>query len=153
MNIRIAGWEEDHDLIRHIRITVFCREQSIPEELDFDGLDPECYHSLAFARSGEPIGTGRMQKDGHLGRIAVLKQWRKQGVGRALVDFLAEIAKAEGLFQVYLNAQMQAVPFYEELGFCPESSTFYEAGIEHCRMTKKFEAREGLKGSQSPGRK
>ncbi|MBW1702960.1 MAG: GNAT family N-acetyltransferase [Deltaproteobacteria bacterium] len=106
MDVRIASWEEDYDLIRLVRITVFCQEQSIPQDLDFDGLDPECRHVLAFTNSGEPIGTARMQKDGHLGRIAVLKEWRKHGVGKALVESLIAVAKDEGLHQVYLNAQV-----------------------------------------------
>jgi predicted GNAT family N-acyltransferase len=138
MDIRTASWEEDYDLIRHVRISVFCREQSIPQELDFDGLDPECRHVLAFTNSGEPIGTARMQKDGHLGRIAVLKEWRKHGVGKALVESLVGVAKSEGLLQVYLNAQVHAVPFYKELGFRPEGEAFLEAGIEHYKMTRKF---------------
>jgi predicted GNAT family N-acyltransferase len=148
MDVRTATWEEGYDLIRLVRITVFCGEQSIPEELDFDGLDPECKHVLAFTNSGEPIGTARMQKDGHLGRIAVLKEWRKHGVGKALVNSLISVAKAEGLSQVYLNAQVHAVPFYEELGFMTEGKAFYEAGIEHYRMTRKFGVSEpiGIQG-------
>jgi len=54
MDVRIARWEEDYDLIRLVRITVFCQEQSIPQDIDFDGLDPECRHVLAFTNSGEP---------------------------------------------------------------------------------------------------
>jgi predicted GNAT family N-acyltransferase len=153
MHVRVASWEEDYDCIRLVRMAVFCREQSIPQEIDFDGLDPGCRHVLAFTNSGEPIGTARMQKDGHLGRIAVLKEWRNRGVGKALVTALITAARDEGLSQVYLNAQVHAVPFYEELGFRSEGEAFYEAGIEHCRMTKKFEVSEVLKGFQSPGRK
>lgn len=138
MDVRVASWEEDHEFIRLVRMAVFCREQSIPQELDFDGLDPECRHVLAFANSGEPIGTARMQSDGHLGRIAVLKDRRKQGIGKALVESLIAVAKDEGLPQVYLNAQVHAVPFYEELGFRAEGEAFLEAGIEHYRMTRKF---------------
>jgi len=92
---------------------------------------------LAFTNSGEPIGTARMQKDGHLGRIAVLKEWRKHGVGKVLVESLIAVAIAEGLPRVYLNAQVHAMPFYEELGFRPEGGAFLEAGMEHYRMTKK----------------
>ena len=138
VDVRIANWKDDYDFIRFVRITVFCQEQSIPEELDFDGLDPECRHVLAFTNESEPIGTARMQRDGHLGRIAVLKEWRKQGVGTALVESLIAIAEAEGLPQVYLNAQVNAVPFYKQLVFAAEGEPFYEAGIKHYRMTRKL---------------
>jgi len=134
IEIRIATWDEDRDCIHSVRCDVFCREQAIAEEIVFDGLDGECGHALAFAGSGEPIGTGRVQKDGHLGRIAVLEKWRNRGVGTALTRALIAAAADEGAAEVYLNAQVSAVRFYEKLGFRAEGAPFFEAGIEHYRM-------------------
>ncbi|MBL7176635.1 MAG: GNAT family N-acetyltransferase [Desulfobacteraceae bacterium] len=72
-----ATWQDDSEMIYAVRKIVFVEEQGISEELDFDGLDPECWHVLAYASQSEPIGTARMQKDGHIGRIAVLEDWRR----------------------------------------------------------------------------
>jgi predicted GNAT family N-acyltransferase len=138
--VRLATWERDRDAISAVRNAVFAREQGIPQELDFDGTDPTCWHVLAFEPGGQAIGTGRLQKDGRIGRVAVLKDWRRHGVGRALMEGLIRIAAAEGLSEVYLHSQAHAVRFYEKLGFRTEGDAFLEAGIEHYTMIKRFEA-------------
>lgn len=131
--IRTATWAEDGEVIQSVRSDVFVREQAIPAELDFDGADPVCLHVLAFV-GDEAIGTGRMAPDGHIGRVAVLKNWRRQRVGSALVDLLVSMARDRGLKTVYLNSQRSAAGFYEALGFAEAGDTFFEAGIEHVRM-------------------
>jgi len=132
-SVRAATWAEDGDVIRSVRQDVFIREQAIPRELDFDGTDPMCVHALAFA-GDEAVGTGRMSADGRIGRIAVIKRWRRQRIGSALVSCLAGIAGQRGLECVYLNSQKSAVGFYEAIGFVGAGEPFTEAGIEHIRM-------------------
>jgi predicted GNAT family N-acyltransferase len=90
-----------------------------------------------------------MQADGHLGRIAVLKAWRGRGVGSALVRFFVDTAKQKGLGRVYLNAQLPAVGFYENLGFRKVGGVFMDAGIRHIRMEMEFDPRAGQASSGS----
>ena len=66
-----------------------------------------------------PIGCGRLLPDGHIGRMAVLSDWRGQGVGAALLVRLIELARERGDARVLLNAQTQAMPFYARYGFAP----------------------------------
>ncbi len=106
----------------------------MPEELDLDGLDPECLHVLAWNEQGRPIGTARMQEDGKIGRMAVLKPWRGRGVGRALLQALLSEARSRGLTSVYLAAQIQAIGFYEKHGFQATGDIFLDAGIPHRSM-------------------
>ena len=68
---------------------------------------------------GVPIGCGRLLPDGHIGRVAVMSDWRGQGVGAALLVRLIDLAKARGDKRVLLNAQTQAMPFYARYGFAP----------------------------------
>jgi predicted GNAT family N-acyltransferase len=136
--IKAATWSEHERAIRSVRHTVFVVEQRVPEELDFDGVDPTCCHALAFS-GNKVVGTGRVQTDGHIGRVAVLKAWRGQGIGSALVEFLADAAKRKGLSRLYLNAQVSAVEFYEKLGFQRTGNLFMEAGIEHIAMVRETE--------------
>jgi len=89
----------------------------VPEELDLGGLDQDCLHMLARNDQGQPIGTARMQANGKIGRMAVLKPWRGRGVGRALLRELLTEAQRRGLSQVYLAVQTQAIGFYEQHGF------------------------------------
>lgn len=136
LQIRLAGWEQDSAAIRSVRNTVFSDEQGISETLDFDGRDHECVHVLARIGDGEAIGTARMLPDGHVGRIAVHKEWRGQGVGTRITEYLMDVARERGFAEIYLHSQAQAAEFYTRLGFEARGQTFMEAGIEHVLMVR-----------------
>ena len=131
--IRDASWAEQQHEIRAIRLYVFVHELGVPEDRDFDGSDARCRHALAFI-GNEAVGTGRIKLDGHIGRIAVLKAWRNHKVGSAILQFLLDMAKQDGLAQVHLNSQSSAVGFYEKFGFTQVGDFFVDAGIDHIRM-------------------
>ena len=85
-------------------------------------------------RDGNPIGTGRLLPDGHIGRMAVLREWRGRGVGTALLRALMEEGRKQGFERLILAAQVQAMPFYEKEGFVAEGDVFDDAGIPHRNM-------------------
>jgi predicted GNAT family N-acyltransferase len=133
IHVRRADWPGELATLRAIRDEVFVREQAVPIELEWDEFDPVSQHVLAW--SGErAIGTGRLLPDGHIGRMAVLGEWRGRGVGSALLTALMEVARTSGLSRVELNAQLHAMPFYERHGFRAEGEEFLDAGILHRRM-------------------
>ena len=136
LKVSLAEWGDDSATIRGIRNAVFSIEQGISETLDFDGRDHECVHVLAHAGDGDAAGTARMLPDGHVGRIAVHKQWRGQGVGTRLVSYLTEVARERGFKEIHLHSQAQAADFYSRLGFEARGETFMEAGIEHVLMVR-----------------
>jgi predicted GNAT family N-acyltransferase len=117
-----------------IRMQVFVDEQDVPAEEELDGRDTACLHVLARDAEGAAIGTARMQRGGHIGRIAVSKPWRKRGVGSRLVAELLEVAREDGLASVDLDSQLQAIGFYERLGFVAGGGVFMDAGIPHRNM-------------------
>ncbi len=131
-----ADWEIDGAAIRRIREQVFIREQRLPAELAWDGLDADCVHLLAYDMDGHPIATARMQADGHIARMAVLAEWRAQGVGSALLLALLDLAAEHGLEEVFLDAQAQVAPFYHRHGFIADAEPFEEAGVPHLRMSR-----------------
>jgi predicted GNAT family N-acyltransferase len=133
-----ADWLKDNTTIRHIRYLVFVEEQKVPLELDFDGRDPGCVHVVAYDEKGVSVGTGRVQKDGKIGRMAVLREQRKKGVGRAMLERLVELAKELGCTEVYLDAQEAAMGFYVRNGFEAEGDVFIDAGIQHRRMRRRL---------------
>jgi len=137
--IRPVNWKAQRDQLHAIRRTVFIEEQNVPEELEWDEIDERCYHVLAFAADGTPIGTGRLLPDGHVGRMAVLKAWRGKGVGSAILKMLLDLARKEGLKSVRLHAQTHAAGFYARHGFKATGKEFMEAGIPHRAMTIKLE--------------
>ena len=125
-------------MIKHIRRTVFVNEQGVPEEIDFDGLDGPSTHWLAFDDSNIPIGTARMQKDGHFGRMAVLKHYRNNGVGKKIFESALTYAVEKKFPKVWLHSQITAVGFYKKFGFTEVGDVFLDAGIEHMLMTKEL---------------
>jgi predicted GNAT family N-acyltransferase len=135
-----ADYRRDYDEIRRIRFAVFVDEQRVPAEIEMDDRDAECAHVLAIvgdsAVGGSAVGTGRIDfdLDGKLGRMAVLAAYRRRGVATALTLRLHELAMQHGLASVWCHAQLQALPFYERLGYRRASDVFVEAGIDHVEM-------------------
>ena len=134
--VRIVEWAHDADKLRAVRLAVFVVEQNIPEELEWDEFDAVSVHAIAEDERGGPIGCGRLLPDGHIGRMAVISDWRGRGVGAALLVRLVELARARGDTRVLLNAQTQAMPFYARFGFAPVGAEYEEAGIPHWTMER-----------------
>lgn len=135
-----VDWQRAEVLIRAVRHTVFVRELGIPAELEWDGRDAECLHVLAVDARGATLGTARMQADGHIGRMAVLQDWRRQGVGSQLLLSLIGIAREMRLPSVWLTAQIAALPFYLKHQFIAEGEEYTEAGIVHRRTRRVLQA-------------
>ncbi len=136
--IRICDWDEARSEARRIRELVFVREQGVPLELEMDEWDSRCDHALAYGADGAGGGTGRLLPDGHIGRMAVLKDSRGQGAGAALLLALMEQARKHGHPCARLNAQVSAIGFYRRYGFCAEGTRFIEAGIPHIAMQHRL---------------
>ncbi len=122
-------------MIFAIRRTVFIIEQSVPEEIEIDGQDPAAQHVLAYL-DDRPVGTGRITPEGRIGRMAVLREARGQGVGTAMLEHLLDIARGLAVDKVCLSAQCPAVPFYARFGFSPTGAVYQEAGIDHRWMER-----------------
>jgi predicted GNAT family N-acyltransferase len=135
--VEIANWDRDRAILRSIREAVFVVEQNVPVELEWDGVDQDCVHVIAYAQDRSPVGTGRLLRDGHIGRLAVLAPWRGQGAGSSLLLKLVAIATARGTCPVALNSQTHALAFYERFGFVAEGEDFDDAGIPHRKMILK----------------
>ena len=132
--VRLASWQDDGPALHAIREAVFVHEQQVPVELEWDEFDASCLHLLALDSVGNPIGTARLLPDGHIGRMAVLREWRGRGVGSALLQRLLEEAKKQHLQQVIVNAQSYAAGFYTKFDFQTTGKEFIDAGIPHVRM-------------------
>lgn len=132
--VRQADWAQDKAGLRQVRTLVFVEEQGVPIELEWDEFDDVSVHAVAEDDAGNPIGTGRLLPDGHIGRMAVLAQWRQSGVGSALLAWLMAEGWRRGHPELRLNAQVSASKFYEKHGFIAHGDLFMEAGIPHVEM-------------------
>jgi len=134
---RIVDYDAYFNQIRSLREDVFCKEQGVSQDLEFDGLDSAAIHSIVFD-GGIVIGTGRMLSDGHIGRIAVKKQYRGKGIGKMIMQSLIDEAINMQFPEVWLSSQYHAKGFYEKLGFIEIGDIYLEANIDHIKMKKKF---------------
>ena len=133
-NIAVVDWSRHRKDLLAIRYTVFVGEQGVPIELERDEYDERALHLLVTDPDGQPIGTARMLPEGHVGRMAVLPSWRKQGIGSSMLRELIRIAGENGIDRLFLNAQCEAESFYRRFGFVAEGEVFADAGIAHRRM-------------------
>lgn len=136
--VRRADWIEDREALRRVRETVFVAEQKVPLEMEWDADDETALHALAEDAAGNPVGTGRLTGDGRIGRMAVMKEWRGSGVGAAILEWLTEAARSQGIRQIVLAAQVTAIGFYRRFGYTEEGGEFMDAGIPHRLMRRRL---------------
>jgi len=143
IRIELMPWDRARAEASPIRFRVFVEEQGVPRSIELDDLDAVCVHAIAYDDdpaasddAGTPIGTGRLLPDGHIGRMAVLEQWRRHGVGTMILNKLMEKAKERGHEEVRLSAQVHALDFYRRHGFQPLGEIYEEAGIPHRKMRR-----------------
>src|SRR5229473_4214386 len=133
--VSILAWDAALPLARPVRELVFVTEQKVPLELEWDEWDERSDHAVARDMKGRAIGTARLLPDGRIGRMAVLREWRRRGVGAALMRALLQQAREQSMSRVTLHAQTHAAGFYRRFGFNERGGEFWEAGIPHVEMT------------------
>ena len=125
-----------------IRNLVFCEEQKVSKKIEFDGLDQFCDHYLAKIND-LPIGTARVKEQTRgtfkIERMAVLKEYRKKGVGKAIIKkILKDYLNLSNINKLTLNSQIEAKDFYKKFGFVEVGEEFIEANIIHKKMMYNF---------------
>jgi predicted GNAT family N-acyltransferase len=138
VTVAAADYRVEYASIRQVRFAVFVDEQAVPASLEMDERDPECFHVLATTSDGKAVGTGRIDiaDGGRIGRMAVLPEFRGQGVGAAIIEALHEYALRRDCSDVWCHAQIAARRFYERCGYTAEGAVFEEAGIDHITMRR-----------------
>lgn len=136
-DIAIVSWSEKQAEITSVRRAVFVEEQNVPEDIDFDGSDTDFTHVLAWDINGLPVGTARINHKGRIGRMAVLKKYRRRGIGRKMIQALMDYGRKNSITNFHVSSQVTAVGFYEIMDFEPFGEEFIEAGITHINMKLK----------------
>jgi predicted GNAT family N-acyltransferase len=134
--IQIAHWDEAKSQVMPIRHEVFIKEQEVPVELEWDEFDQEALHAIV-KKDQEVIGTARLLIDNanaRIGRMAIQKEYREQGIGQKLLSILIQTAKEKGAQECILHAQTHAIAFYAKADFESNGPIFDEAGIPHVEM-------------------
>ncbi len=136
----ILASQPEFEQALQLRHKVFVEEQGVPPELERDEHDGQAHHAVAF-QGDRLLGTARLVADagrGKIGRVAVSRHSRGQGTGVELMRFLEQQAGQMQISELYLDAQLAVIGFYERLGYTAEGEIFLDAGIQHRRMRKKL---------------
>ena len=139
--IKTVDYLEEVQAIQSIRKQVFQKEQGVPQELEFDGLDRTAIHLLAYLEK-KPVGTARIrtvdEKTAKIERLAVLTTARRRGIGKQLMEKSIEIIANQHYQIIIVHAQEYIKNLYQQLGFAQVGNIFEEANIPHVKMIKKI---------------
>jgi predicted GNAT family N-acyltransferase len=134
ITVKLITSDAEYQEALSIRRKVFIQEQNVPEDIEIDEYEKTSEHFLLVV-AGLPAATGRLRiknKFIKFERIATLKDYRGQGLGKVLMEsMLAHAQKNYPTYTPYMHSQMDAVPFYEKLGWKSQGDIFFEANIPH----------------------
>ena len=119
-----------------VRQKVFVEEQGFVNE--FDDIDKNAFHIVIF-NVDTPVATGRLFEDEngwHIGRVAVLPEYRGHKLGERVMLGLEQKAMEIGVKSITLSAQVQASGFYEKLGYISLGDLHYDEHCPHVTMKK-----------------
>ncbi|WP_039047021.1 GNAT family N-acetyltransferase [Acinetobacter junii] len=125
---------------KFIRKQVFIIEQNIPEEEEWDDQDMISDHFVVYDQD-QPIATARLLQNNSVGRVAVLKAYRGQGIGRMIMLEIIRQAHQQDRKFLQLSSQVHAISFYEKLGFSIQGDAYDECGIPHIKMQLVIETK------------
>ena len=137
--VKIITPGEDFSAASAIRLSVFVKEQGVPQENEYDEYDKSAYHAVLF-ENNIPVACGRLyftdnDNIAHIGRVAVLKQYRRKGYATTVCGKLIDIAKSFRKTElITLDAQKYVVELYKKLGFKVVGKEFSEENIPHLKM-------------------
>ena len=120
-----------------IRHKVFVEEQNCPPEIEYEFEEISTHFLLKY--NNTPICTSRYRKTNEgikLERFAVLKEYRKKGIGHKILKYMLNDLK-DFMGLIYMHAQVDVIPFYEKMGFIKQGGKFEEAFIMHYKMILK----------------
>lgn len=136
--IETSRYDQHKRGIQHVRRQVFIEEQGIDPAEEWDEHDTDATFAIAVDANNHVIGTARLLSQGKIGRLAVLREYRRQGVATALLRHLLDLAKQRGYERIALSAQQSVMEFYLKQGFEPVGPPHVEVGLPHQNMQYVF---------------
>lgn len=138
--VQSGHWDKLEQDAKFIRKQVFIIEQNIPEEEEWDDQDMISDHFVVYDQD-QPIATARLLQNNSVGRVAVLKAYRGQGIGRMIMLEIIRQAHQQDRKFLQLSSQVHATSFYEKLGFSIQGDAYDECGIPHIKMQLVIETK------------
>lgn len=111
---------------------------NLPIGSEQDEYESVSFHSVAIDSSQQIIAVGRITPEsGNQMRIrymAVAAQFQHRGIGTMILQALLRYAQQQNIYMCWLNARLEAVPFYEKNGFTVVGDSETDLTIPHKRM-------------------
>ncbi|MFW1941145.1 GNAT family N-acetyltransferase [Acinetobacter junii] len=139
--VQSGHWDKLEQDAKFIRKQVFIIEQNIPEEEEWDDQDMISDHFVVYDQD-QPIATARLLQNNSVGRVAVLKTYRGQGIGHMIMLEIIRQAHQQDRTFLQLSSQVHAISFYEKLGFSIQGDAYDECGIPHIKMQLVIETKK-----------
>ncbi|KHF77569.1 GNAT family acetyltransferase YjcF [Acinetobacter sp. neg1] len=133
LRVQQGSWDQLQHDAKLIRAQVFIVEQAIPEQDEWDEQDAISQHFVIYDQQ-QPIATARLLQNNSVGRVAVLKAYRGQGIGQMIMQEILAYARQQHRAFLHLSSQVHAISFYEQLGFVVQGEEYDECGIPHIEM-------------------
>ena len=128
---------EDAALIRR---EVFIEEQGFINE--FDEIDEKAVHILLYDNDTPAAVCRVFYSEEHgqyvIGRIAVRREFRGKHLGAEIMRSAEDEIRKLGGNTAGLSSQVQAMGFYEKLGYRPVGEQYMDEHCPHIRMEKEL---------------
>lgn len=159
MKSRRAQTLEQYEIIRgeeewqragaySVRIEGMNRQHHISLREEFDEHDTEGTKYIILLAEGYPIATCRFYETDKetvtLGRVVVLPEHRGKKLGRKIVSEAELWAGELGYREIVIDSRVEAIPFYEKLGYVQEGTEVIQSGNFDCIRMRKDIARENF---------
>ena len=82
----VTTWWSAATKILDIRRKIFIIEQQFKKTSLCDQYESDSYHALVYDHQGNNIACGRLTSDGLIGRVAVLVNYKRQGIGSNILS-------------------------------------------------------------------
>lgn len=119
-----------------IRTAVFIDEQGFKNE--FDEIDNTCNHIVLYDNN-KPVAVCRYFRDDniyHIGRVAIIKDYRGKHLGNDILQIAENEIKKEGGKIIKVSAQVREKAFYAKNGFKEKGNVYLDEFCEHINMEK-----------------
>lgn len=126
---------------KEIRKRVFVEEQGFQNE--FDEIDQISKHIVLFDEN-QAVATCRVfwnekEQCYHIGRVAVLKEYRGQGIGEQVMLAAQRCIQDLGGKEIELSGQVRVASFYEKMGYQKQGEEYLDEGCPHVKLRKQLE--------------
>jgi N-acetylglutamate synthase-like GNAT family acetyltransferase len=108
------------------------------DDLTKEHLDKHLGAFITGRLVGVLVLTKLSNEDVKMRQVAVENDLQGKGIGRKLVEYSEQLARELGYSRIVMNARLEAVPFYEKLGYDKISGMFIEVTIPHYKLSKQI---------------